>query len=81
MDSGFDTEKELEMKELNQEIRRLLDTLGKTERDVFLSRYWYVASISEIAEKSGFTESKIKSNLFRTRKALRKRLQEEGVAV
>ena len=79
LDSGVDTEKELEMKELNREIRRLLDMLDKTERDVFLSRYWYVASISEIAEKSGFTESKIKSMLHRTRKKLVKQLKEEGL--
>ena len=56
LDSGFDTEKELEIKELNQEIRHLLSNLQKEERDVFLSRYWYMASIAEIAEKSGFTD-------------------------
>ena len=53
LDSGVDTQKELEIKELNIEIRRLLDQLDKDERDVFLCRYWYVASISEIAEKCG----------------------------
>lgn len=79
LDSGPDPQKELEIKEFNRELRRLLDTLDQTERDVFISRYWYVASISEIAKKSGFTESKIKSMLHRTRMKLIKQLKEEGL--
>ena len=79
LDSGFDTERELEIRELNREIRRLLSGLEKEERDIFLSRYWYVASIAEIAERSGFTESKVKSMLHRTRKKLLKQLKEEGL--
>ncbi len=79
LDSGFDTEKELEIKELNREIRRLLNKLKKEERDVFLSRYWYMASIAEIAEKSGFTESKVKTMLHRTRKKLLNQLKEDGL--
>ncbi len=79
LDSGFDTEKELEIRELNREIRRLLSGLEKEERDIFLSRYWYVASIAEIAERSGFTESKVKSMLHRTRKKLLRQLKEEGL--
>ena len=79
LDSGLDTQKELEIKELNRGLRRLLDQLDKTERDVFLSRYWYVASIAEIAEKSGFTESKVKSMLHRTRRKLIRQLKEEGL--
>ena len=79
LDSGVDTEKEIELRELNREIRRLLKKLDKEERDVFLCRYWYIASIAEIAEKSGFTESKVKTMLHRTRKKLLKQLQEEGL--
>ena len=79
LDSGVDTERELEIRELNREIRHLLGKLEKEERDVFLARYWYMASIAEIAGKSGFTESKVKTMLHRTRKRLLKQLQEEGL--
>ena len=79
LDSGMDTARELEIKELNRELRHLLDELGKKERDVFISRYWYVASIAEIAEKSGFSESKVKTMLYRTRKKLLQQLKEEGL--
>ena len=79
LDSGMDTETELEIRELNRAIRHMVDSLEKDERDVFLSRYWYMASIAEIAERSGFTESKVKTMLYRTRKKLLKQLQEEGL--
>lgn len=79
LDSDMDTETELEIRELNRAIRHLVDSLEKDERDVFLSRYWYMASIAEIAERSGFTESKVKTMLYRTRKKLLKQLQEEGL--
>jgi len=46
---------------------------------VFISRYWYVASIAEIAEKSRFSESKVKTMLHRTRKKLLQQLKEEGL--
>ena len=79
LDSGLDTHRELYIKELKLAVRRLLDKLDKTERDVFLARYWYAASLSEIAEKSGSTESKVKSMLHRTRKKLLQELKEEGL--
>ena len=79
LDSGADTEKQLEIKELSLAFRRLLDQLPKDERDVFLCRYWYVAPISEIAKQFDFSESKVKTMLFRTRKKLLNQLKEEGL--
>ena len=79
LDSGFDTDKELEIRELNRAIRRLLSGLGEAERNVFLGRYWYMASIAEIAERSGFTQGKVKTMLHRTRKKLLKQLKEDGL--
>ena len=67
-------------KEVLASINRFLGTLKDTERSVFLCRYWYLDSTEEIAEKSGFTVSKVKSMLFRIRKRLYAQLQEEGLA-
>ena len=78
VDSGADVEKAVELKELNAALRRFLKNLGETERQVFLARYWFIASIAEIAEKFGFSESKVNSMLHRTRKKLRKALETEG---
>ena len=79
VDSGADVEKAVELKELNAALRRFLKNLGETERQVFLARYWFIASIAEIAEKFGFSESKVTSMLHRTRKKLLGYLKEEGL--
>lgn len=77
--SGQNVEDYVEGKELARSINAFLGTLPETERDVFVSRYWFLASVREISEKFGFTESKVKSMLLRTREKLRKNLQEEGL--
>ncbi len=79
VDSGADVEKAVELNELNAALRRFLKNLGETERQVFLARYWFIASIAEIAEKFGFSESKVTSMLHRTRKKLLAYLKEEGL--
>lgn len=71
-------EMEFERKELLRAYVKFLDTLPVTERRVFLCRYWYVDSIDSISEKFGFSQSKVKTMLYRTRKKLRKALWEEG---
>ena len=71
-------EMEYERKELIRAYVKFLDTLPVTERRVFLCRYWYVDSVEAIAEKFGFSQSKVKTMLYRTGKKLRKTLWEEG---
>ena len=68
-------------RELGETINRFLGTLDERSRVIFVSRYWYAYSIREIAEKLDISESHVKNTLFRTRKKLRARLQEEGVAI
>ena len=72
-------ERELEMKELAQAINHFIGTLQPTERDMFVSRYWFLASIKEISLKFDFAESKTKSILFRVRKKLMNYLLKEGL--
>ena len=51
------------------------------KRIIFMRRYFYLDSITEIAERLGIKESKVKTTLFRTRKELREYLQKEGFEV
>ena len=76
---GTDLAQQIELKELSEYLNNFLAALPLAERKVFLGRYWYAASIREIAEKSGFSESKVKSMLLRTRHKLRTALEEEGL--
>ena len=75
---GGDAEAGVEAKELAALIERFLRSQPETPRKIFLRRYWYVESISEIAGAFGWSESKVKSLLFRTRKGLRSYLEKEG---
>ena len=73
-----DVEMEYERKEVLKTYVKFLEALPTTERRVFLCRYWYVESIETIADKFGFSQSKVKTMLHRTRAKLRKQLAEEG---
>jgi RNA polymerase sigma-70 factor (ECF subfamily) len=71
-------EMDYERKEIIKAYVKFLDALPVTERRVFLCRYWYVYSVEAIADKFGFSQSKVKTMLHRTRAKLRKQLAEEG---
>lgn len=78
--SGNDTpEDALRRKELRRCLNRFVEALPETERKVFLGRYWYLDSISEVAEHMDFSESKVKSMLLRIRGRLRAELEKEGL--
>ena len=78
---GSDLEEQLDAKALGQAINAFLDTLSLQNRRIFLRRYWYSASVDELAEEFRCSPSKITGILFRTRKKLRKHLKKEGFRV
>ena len=69
---------EVERFELQKKLNDFLLTLPQTERQVFMCRYWYMEPVSDIAKQFAFSESKIKSMLYRTRNKLRAVLEKEG---
>ena len=71
----------LEGKELGRVMNGFLESLPKDTRLIFLRRYWHVDTIAEIAARYGMTESKVKSQLSRTRAKLRIYLEKEGIQV
>lgn len=72
-------EKAFERKQLSSLFNRFLEELPEVERNVFLCRYWYVDSVSDIANHFGFSGSKVTSMLHRTRKKLRAVLEREDL--
>ncbi|MDO5401387.1 MAG: sigma-70 family RNA polymerase sigma factor [Eubacteriales bacterium] len=78
--SGSGTpEDALRQKELRRCLNRFLAALPDAERQVFLGRYWYLDSVSQVAEHMDFSESKVKSMLLRIRGRLRAELEKEGL--
>lgn len=65
--------------ELSEIINGFLATLNEETRRIFILRYWYFRSAREIADSCGITVSKTETVLCRTRKKLKKYLEEKGV--
>ncbi|MBQ8905213.1 MAG: RNA polymerase sigma factor [Ruminococcus sp.] len=63
---------------LDELLARFLDTLSYEHRTVFVMRYMACAPICEIAAMYQLSESKVKISLYRTRKRLKRVLQQEG---
>ena len=79
--SQMDIAQEVEAAELEKLLNHFVRGLPDTERRVFVLRYWYVMPVRQIAEQFGFSQSKVKSMLLRTRNKLRKELEKEGIPV
>ena len=80
--SGKDNiEQEIEYKELVQSIDSFLDTLSADKRSIFICRYWYTDSISEIAKQFNMRENTVSMTLNHIRLKLQKYLTERGCEI
>ena len=66
---------------LRDAINGYLRGLKAEKRMIFLRRYWYLDSITDIAGRFSISESKVKTTLFRCRRELRNYLEKEGYAL
>ncbi len=66
---------------LKDTLNRFVRSLRSEEQRIFLRRYWYGASIEELADELGCSQTRIANILHRTRKKLRKHLEKEGYSV
>ena len=71
----------MELKELTKVLNTFIKALPQTEQQVFVCRYWHLYSIKTIAREFGFSESKVKSMLSRTRGKLKDQLEKEGIVL
>ena len=70
---------EIIAEEMAKKISEFLRTLPEKECNVFLRRYWYFDSITEICNRYGYGQSKVKMMLKRTREKLFSYLEKEGM--
>ena len=66
---------------LAEAVSIYLRTLSQDRRDMFIRRYWYLDSISSIADRFGASQSKVKTTLYRCRAGLRNYLSKEGYSL
>ncbi len=69
---------QLDAQALSQCISAFLWEQKAEMRRVFVRRYFFCESVSDIAERFGISESKVKSILFRMRSKLKLHLEREG---
>ena len=74
-------ERKLEGEELGRILNRFLDSISLESRLIFMRRYWYTDSIQEIASRYHMSQSKVKTQLHRTRNKLQLFLESEGIYV
>ena len=77
--SDSDVVKEYESQRLASALNRFLFAQPTQKRVMFLRRYFYSQSISEIAHGLEVAESTVKVTLYRMREALRKELEEQDL--
>jgi len=76
-----DMDRHIDAMVFSDAVNKFLATLSGQKRNIFVRRYWYMDSVSSIAQIYGLSESKVKSVLFRTRNQLREYLKKEGYAL
>ncbi len=70
---------ELQAKELSHSINRFLETCSQRDRFLFLRRYWFGDSVSEIAAAANEPPHAVSQRLLRLRKKLQLQLKKEGM--
>lgn len=75
---GYEPENEIIKQELMNEINQFLAKLPQNKRQIFVCRYWYADSVTEIAKRFGMTENSVSVCLSRVRVDLKNYLVERG---
>lgn len=76
-----DTERRWEENELINEIDRFLSRIPEDKRYMFILRYWYADSVSDIAERFQTSANNVSAALSRLRQKLKLHLIERGFDV
>ncbi len=76
---GESVEGAFDAQETARVLTRFLEGQPPLQRQLFMRRYWFGDSISDIARRFALREGTVKSKLFRTREKLRLTLEKEGV--
>ena len=77
--SRENVEAELDRRAILDAITRFLGQIPEQQRHLFVRRYWYASSVSELAEDFDMSESHVSVTLLRIRKRLRNHLEKEGL--
>ncbi len=66
---------------LREAINSFLGSLAKRERIIFVKRYFFARDLVDIAREEGISPSNVKIILYRSRLALKEKLEKEGITL
>ena len=78
---GQNVESQIELRELKWIIAKFIDELPKEKRILFLRRYWFLQSVTEMARDYKTTPKNMSVKLLRIRKELKEYLKKEGFEI
>ncbi len=78
---GYSVEQKYDCTLIGKYLNEFLRSLTQKKRVVFIARYYYNMSVSDISLNTGIGENTVKSILMRTRQSLRTYLEERGISV
>lgn len=76
---GSSPESETDVRLLGEVINSWLSGLPEEQRKAFVGRYYFSDSVRDISKYLGFSESKVKTLLYRARLSLKERLEKECI--
>lgn len=79
--SNSRAEEGVEVRELTALLNRFLEKLDRNNRVLFVRRYWYGDSVSDLSVLYGMKPNAVTVRLKRLREKLRKELEKEGYRV
>ena len=71
----------VDAKELAAAINRFLDTLSYEDKFLFMRRYWYSDSLTDLAQMTNLSYQTVSVRLHRIKEKLRNQLLKEGLLV
>ena len=72
-------EKIVENSAITDVINKFLDNIQLKDRCIFVRRYYFIDSVTDIAEMYDISETNVQTRLYRMRKKLKQYLEREGV--
>lgn len=79
--SSENVEKQMDAKLMGSLINSFLKQLPEDKRNMFIRRYWFMDSISDISKRYSLKESAVKTKLHRLRNQLKDYLTKEGYSL
>ena len=67
------------VKKIGSAMNTFLGSISQESRVIFLRRYWFCDTVAEIAQRYGIRESKVRKQLFKTRKQWANYLKREDI--